>query len=55
LYYIGVADGVMVVDSCTGTVTKGSKLIVHLTYFDFTGRVGEDRSVMLLQEQNGKI
>jgi hypothetical protein len=55
MHYTGVTDGVMVMDSCTETVTEGGKLILCLTYCALTGEVGEDKSVMLLQEQNKKI
>jgi hypothetical protein len=50
LHYTGVTDGVMVMDSCTETVTEGGKLILCLSYCAFTRKVGEDKSVMLLQE-----
>ena len=45
----------MEMDSCTETVTEDGKLVLHLTYSAFTEKVGEDKSVKFLQEQNKKI
>ena len=45
----------MEMDSCTETVTENGKLVLHLSYCAFRGKVGEDKSVMFLQEQNKKI
>ena len=45
----------MEMDSCTETVTEDGKLVLHLTYCAFTRKVGEDKSVMFLQEQTKKI
>ena len=44
----------MEMDSCTETVTEDGKLVLHLTYCVFTGKVGEEKSVTFLQEQNKK-
>jgi hypothetical protein len=49
-----VADSVVVMVSCTVTVTQCGKLILRLTHCAFTGRVGEGKSVILLQEQSEK-
>ena len=45
----------MEMDSCTETVTEDGKLVLHLTYRAFIEKVGEDKSVKFLQEQNKKI
>ena len=37
------------------TVTRDGMLILHLTYCAFTGKVGEEKSVMYLQEKNKRI
>jgi len=50
MHYTSVTDSVMLVDNCTETVTEDGKLILHLTYCAFTRKVGEDKSVMFLQE-----
>ena len=55
MHYTSVTDPVMFVDSCTETVTEDVKLILHLTYCVFTRKVGEDKSVMFLQEKNRNI
>jgi hypothetical protein len=55
MHCTGVTDPVMFVDSCTETVTENGKLILHLTYCAFTGKVGEDKSVLFLQEKNKKV
>ena len=55
MHYSSVTDSVMLVDNCTETVTENVKLILHLTYCAFTRKVGEDKSVMFLQEKNKKI
>ena len=44
----------MEMDSCTETVTEDGKLVLHLTYCAFTEKVGEDKSVKFLLEQNKK-
>jgi len=55
MHYTSVADPVMFVDSCTETVTEDGKLILHLTYCACTRKVGENKSVMFLQEKSKKI
>jgi hypothetical protein len=50
-----VTDGVMVVDSCTETVTEYGKLVLLLTHGTFTRKVGEDNSGMFLQEKNKNV
>jgi hypothetical protein len=55
MHYTGMTDPVMYVDNCTETVTEDGRLVLHLTYCAFTGKLGEDKSVMFLQEKNKKI
>ena len=55
MHYTSLTDPVMFVDSCTETVTEDGKLILHLTYCACTRKVGEDKSVMFLQEKNKRI
>ena len=54
MHYTSVTDPVIFVDNCTETVTEDGKLILHLTYCASTRKVGEDKSVMFLQEKNNK-
>ena len=55
MHYTNVTDPVMFVDNWTEIVIEDGKLILHLTYCAFTRKVGEDKSVMFLQEKNKKI
>jgi len=55
VHYTSVTDPVMFVDNCTETVTEDVKLVLHLTYCACTRKVGEDKSLMFLQENNKKI
>jgi hypothetical protein len=45
----------MQMDSSIETVTEEGRLLLHLTYCAFKRNVGEEKSVMSLQEQKRKM